>query len=197
MAGAISSLTIEGANTLPRSDYEVGSWTKWRALWKGFFFFSENRNTRTHSPLLILFAVHHLATMTGEYLRLRLTLNGRTQTLRSLGSLTHGDRTMFGIHTGLPLNFPFCSIKFAFFFLTCSQKHPNGQSFNHQLKGCSHLVVESFIPTKPKVKALYSYNNQTKSSEDTEADSQEADPNFLEPCIYDPHLLLLAGFSNT
>lgn len=58
------------------------------------------------------------------------------------------------------------------------------------------MVVESFIPTKNKLKALYSYNNQTGSSEDTEADSQEADPSFLEPLIYNPYLLLLSEFSN-
>ena len=37
-------------------------------LGKRFPFSSENINTTTYSLLLILFAVHHLATMKGDYL---------------------------------------------------------------------------------------------------------------------------------
>ena len=36
--------------------------------WVGFLFSSENRNTTTYSLLLILFAVHHLATTKEDYL---------------------------------------------------------------------------------------------------------------------------------
>ena len=46
--------------------------------------------------------------------------DGRIQTLRSLGLLGHGDRTTHGIHTVLPLNFPFSPFvqaSFSFFFL--------------------------------------------------------------------------------
>ena len=42
--------------------------------------------------------------------------DGRIQTLRSLGLLGHGDRTTHGIHTVLPLNFPFPPFVQASFF---------------------------------------------------------------------------------
>ena len=43
--------------------------------------------------------------------------DGRIQTLRSLGLLGHGDRTTHGIHTVLPLNFPFSPFVQASFFV--------------------------------------------------------------------------------
>ena len=39
-----------------------------QGLGKRFPFSSENRNTTTYSLLLILFSVHHLVTMKGDYL---------------------------------------------------------------------------------------------------------------------------------
>lgn len=46
------------------------------------------------------------------------------------------------------------------------------------------------MPTKTKVKTLYSYKDQTKGSEGAEAVSQAGGSNILEP-----YLLLLADFS--
>ena len=48
---------------------------------------------------------------------------------------------------------------------------------------------------KNQIKCLL-FLQEPISSEATEADSQEADPNFLEPCIYGPYLLLLSDFSS-
>ena len=74
--------------------------------------------------------------------------DGRIQTLRSLELLRHGDRATHGIHTVLPLNFPFSPFvqAFFFFFNTSGQKHPKGPGGSEGKKSADNAGDPDSIP---------------------------------------------------